>query len=540
MSQMGSDTSSGEAVPSSSSASSRRDGSDMTVPATPPIANPHADDSTASSTPHSTNVMDGPPGASQKSAAPWPSSSMTEYAPAPTSSVPHLSSQTLPDSQESASFAGGDTRLDAEMRSNGTTSHGDANGEAGRPLWQLSALAAAQERVDHDDAAAGSRKRMANGEVKTRSRSNSPIKSHARSISAISMGSMGSHISDMSADLKTRLAYAMMKVHNGWQSRSLDEVESLASQAASPASSNSTLPRRQSSSTSPRPPPTSAAQVHFAPNPVESRRKSHSPPIRPGKPSLAPPAPIQPSLSSRSGNSRRNTISRHPPALLTHSHSASATGSYSPRQRLDVGAMPSSQPSRPPEGMIYSPHQNVREQDAIETLLFMSSPNNSSNLRHAFSPSVSPAPQQGLLHETTHRSTPPSAGFRKGLPVQRPAVPQRRGVGLDRSPVMGPPGSPMELDSPQQRQQQQQQQQHQPYRSANTWTPKRRANGASGHLRGALSLPTGLDLSNGRARQRLRDEDIDLILDRAADDSSDDEEIQLPPRRNGVTGAIGI
>ncbi|KAM3552610.1 hypothetical protein ARSEF4850_007313 [Beauveria asiatica] len=532
MSQMGSDTSSGEAVPSSS-ASSRRDGSDMIVPATPPIANPHADDSTASSTPHSASVMDGPPGASQKSAAPWPSSSMTEHAPAPTSSAPHLSSQTLPDSQEPAIFAGSDTRLDAEMRSNGATSHG----EAGRPLWQLSALAAAQERVDHDDAAAGSRKRMANGEVKTRSRSNSPIKTHARSISAISMGSMGSHISDMSADLKTRLAYAMMKVHNGWQSRSLEEVESLASQAASPASSNSTVPRRQSSSTSPRPPPTSAAQVHFAPNPVESRRKSHSPPIRPGKPSLAPPAPIQPSLSSRSGNSRRNTVSRHPPALLTHSHSASAAGS-SPRQHLDVGAMPSSQPSRPPEGIIYSPHQNVREQDAIETLLFMSSPNNSSNLRHAFSPSVSPAPQQGLLHETTHRSTPPSAGFRKGLPVQRPTVPQRRGAGLDWSPVMGPPGSAMELDSPQQRQHQHQQ--HQPYRSANTWTPKRRANGASGHLRGALSLPTGLGLGNGRARQRLRDEDIDLILDRAADDSSDDEEIQLPPRRNGVTGAIGI
>lgn len=316
----------------------------------------------------------------------------------------------------------------------------------------------------------------------------------------------------MSADLKTRLAYAMMKVNHGWQSRSLEEVESLASQAASPVSSNSTLHRRQSSSTSPRPPPTSAAQVHFAPDPVEPRRKSHSPPSRSSKPSLAPPAPIQPSLTKQSSNSRRNPISRHPPALLSHSQSASAANSYSPRQHLDPGAGSSSQP-------VYSPHQNVREQDAIETLLFMSSPGNSANLKHTFSPSVSPAPQQEHLNA--------SSSFRKGLPGQRPVVAQRR-AGFDKSPATGPPGSPMELDSPQQ-----------PYQSPNGWTPKRRANGASGHLRGALSLPSGLGIGNGRARQTLRDEDIERLLDHAADDSSDDEEIQLPRRTNGVAGAVG-
>ncbi len=191
--------------------------------------------------------------------------------------------------------------------------------------------------------------------------------------------------------------------------------------------------------------------------------------------------------------------------------------------------MSSSQPSRPSEGMVYSPHQNVREQDAIETLLFMSSPNNSTNLKHAFSPSVSPAPQQGPLHESMHRHTP-SGSFRKGLPGQRPAIPQRR-VGFDQSPAMGPPGSPMDLDSPQQQQ---------PYRSPNAWTPKRRANGASGHLRGALSLPSGLGLGNGRARPVLRDEDIERMLDQTADDSSDEGEILLPPRTNGVAGAVGI
>ncbi|KAJ6786613.1 hypothetical protein PWT90_08201 [Aphanocladium album] len=509
MSQLGPDPSSGDVVVPSSSASPRRDGSDFTVPATPPIANACASSGAASSDLDTAGIMNGFSGTSQHAGA---SSSTLDHNAATT---PHASSQTIPDSQESTTMDVGDTRPAAGQQQNGATSVlQDAKGLAGQQLLQLSAIAAAQERIDQD-AAAGSRKRMANGEVKARSRSNSPIKGHGRSVSAISMNSAGSHIGDMSADLKTRLAYAMMKVNHGWQSRSLDEVESLASQAASPVSSNSTLHRRQSSSTSPRPPPTSAAQVHFALDPVEPRRKSHSPPGRSSKPGLAPPAPIQPSLSKQSSNSRRNPIPRHPPALLTHSQSASAASNHSPRQHADagVGVVSSSQP-------VYSPHQNVREQDAIETLLFMSSPGNSANLKHTFSPSVSPAPQQGPMSS--------SNSFRKGLPGQRPAIPQRR-VGFDKSPAMGPPGSPMELDSPQQ-----------PYQSPNGWTPKRRANGASGHLRGALSLPSGLGVGNGRARQTLRDEDIERILDHAADDSSDDEEIQLPPRTNGVASAVGI
>lgn len=550
MSHRALDASSGEAIPSSS-ASSRRDGSDFTVPATPPVANACADADAAPSAADASHSRDAAPSLSQQSAV--STSTFDSSAPPPPTApfMPtHASSQTIPDSQEStpsmATPAVG-TTLPGRPDINGPTAGIAAAGRQ-QQLLQLSAIAAAQERIDQD-AAAGSRKRMANGEVKARSRSNSPIKGHGRSVSAVSMASAGSHIGDvrfkcrvlyaprlvfrcsnmvtqMSADLKTRLAYAMMKVNHGWQSRSLEEVESLASQAASPVSSNSTLHRRQSSSTSPRPAPTSAAQVHFAPDPVEPRRKSHSPPGRNNKPSLAPPAPIQPSLSKQSSNSRRNPTPRHTPALLTHSHSATAA-SYSPRQHLDAGPVSSSQPSRAPDGLLYSPHQNVREQDAIETLLFMSSPNNSANLKHTFSPSVSPAPQQGPMNGTPRAAD--GHMYRKGLPGQRPTVPQRR-VGFDKSPAMGPPGSPMELDSPQQ----------QPYQSPSSWTPKRRANGATGHLRGALSLPSGLGIGNGRARQTLRDEDIDRILDHAADDSSDDEEIQLPPRTNGVASAVGI
>ncbi|EGX96992.1 cyclin-dependent kinase [Cordyceps militaris CM01] len=528
MSQLGTDTSSGEAVPSSS-ASSRRDGSDLTVPATPPIAHARADADSTSSTRNSSHFT---PDTSQQTAG---TSSISDRATASldlsTTTTTTTLPQIIPDSQESASMAGGDTRPAADMRSHGGA---DVNGWAAQSsLQQLSVLA--QERADQEQEAdaAASRKRMANGEVKTRSRSNSPIKGHVRSVSAISTTSTGSHIGDMSADLKTRLAYAMIKVNNGWQSRSLDEVESLASQGASPVSSNSTLHGRQSSSSSPRPRPTSAAQVHFALDPVEPRRKSHSPPGRASsKPSLAPPAAIQPSLSRYAGNSRRTPIARHPPALLTHSHSASAASRSSPRQHAHTSVLSSSQPARSAEAMVYSPHASMREQDAIETLIFMSSPNNSTNLRHAFSPSVSPAPpQHGYVHDSAHRHGTASSSFRKGLPGQRPVGPQRR-VGFDPSPAMGPPGSPMDLDSPQQQQQ--------PYRSPHGWTPKRRANGASGHLRGALSLPSGLGLGGGRARPALLDEEIDRILDRAAADSSDDEDIQLPPRTNGMADAVGI
>src|SRR5690242_3882729 len=105
-------------------------------------------------------------------------------------------------------------------------------------------------------------------------------------------------MTQLSAELRTRLSYAMIKVNHGWQGRSLDEVESLASQAASPASSTSTVHRRHGSSASPRLNVNSTPQVHFSNDPVMIRRKSISPPsLLSGKPMLAPPATIQPSMS---------------------------------------------------------------------------------------------------------------------------------------------------------------------------------------------------------------------------------------------------
>src|ERR1700710_1578700 len=44
----------------------------------------------------------------------------------------------------------------------------------------------------------------------------------------------------------------MVKVNNGWQSNTIEEVESLASLTGSPASSTSTLPGRRNVAASPR------------------------------------------------------------------------------------------------------------------------------------------------------------------------------------------------------------------------------------------------------------------------------------------------
>ncbi|KAG5971511.1 hypothetical protein E4U55_001218 [Claviceps digitariae] len=411
-------------------------------------------------------------------------------------------------------------------------------------LHHLSAVAAAQDRL-HLEPEGYTKKRMADGEVKDcRSASLSPVKGHARTMSAFSVASTtASTISDLSAELRTRLSYAMVKVNHGWQGRSLDEVESLASQAASPTSSTSTVHQsRNGSSVSPRlpisasPPP----RMYFAGNEPTNRQRRNSdshPSSLSSRPTLAPPATIQPSLpmSAPRSNPRRNSNPRYTPTMLSHSHSASPSthSSNPPSNQGHLRAHGSTV-----EPIIHSPHKNVREQDAIETLLFMSSPGNSANLKHSFSPIGSPGPQAGANQH--HQDQPPrssgdrhalpsSGSSRRGLPSNRPPLPAKK-VGFDKSPRMPPPpASPKALDSPQQ------QQHHTPNRS-----PAKKH--APGHRRSALSLPSGLGLGNGTSRKPLTDEDIERMLDRAGAemaDSSDDEEIQLPPGRNGLARVMG-
>ncbi|KAL2753144.1 hypothetical protein ACRALDRAFT_2022889 [Sodiomyces alcalophilus JCM 7366] len=421
-------------------------------------------------------------------------------------------------------------------------------------LFQLSQIAAAQDKMPYTDpfnSTVPSRKRMLNGAVKDRS-SMSPVRGgHSRNTSTVSVASTtASTIGELSNDLKTRLSYAMVKLNNGWQSHSIDEVESLASHAASPTSSHSTLNGRQGSSASPRftsavrNGPLAATTTGSNVSPVthdtfwrdnkgpSGGHGSASPPT-PAHPSpgLASPAPIQPSRPTTAHNPRRNSNPRYTPTLLSLSHSASP---HTPAQRSALTGAPNQQhpgPAPVPDPMIFPPHQNMREQDAIETLLFMSSPGNSANMKHSFaaSPPVS-APASQQAH--TGRHALPTSQPRKSLPDHRPQLSQKR-VGFEKSPGGMTAASDMDVDG-----------------DSQSGTPRsvvrRRANGSYsgmspyapgirlGH-RMQLSLPAALGSSQLRPRPRLSDEDIERMLDRVAqraeDDSSDDEEIQIPKRR---------
>lgn len=216
----------------------------------------------------------------------------------------------------------------------------------------------------------------------------------------------------------------MVKVNHGWQSNSIDEVESLASQAGSPTSSTSTLHGRRNLITSPR---TAIANVqgqnahvsqnhnsvaHPAPadfdlyprteqqsRTYESFWRDHSsansipsvrhhtqsssftsPPTSRGP--LAPPADIRPTPQSR----RSDTPKFSKPPTMPGQHNSS---------HISTPRTPNRGGNSFSDAVMQTPTQKtIQEQDAIETLLFMSSPGNSGNMGHAFrnhgSPQASP------------------------------------------------------------------------------------------------------------------------------------------------------
>ncbi|KAF9880219.1 hypothetical protein CkaCkLH20_02173 [Colletotrichum karsti] len=401
-------------------------------------------------------------------------------------------------------------------------------------LLQLSHIAAAQDKLAENDAAATSRKRMADGMVKE---DTSPVRiGHSRNTSTVSMASTAaSSVGDWSSDLKTRLSYAMLKVNHGWQSHSIDEVESMASQAASPTSSHSTLHGRQELSASPRAniaryqPASAATTATSGPSPAtyeafwkegqRSTQTSLSPPAPQNAPTLAPPAPIQPSRPGPSLNPRRNSNPRYTPTLLSHSHSASP---HTPGQQPSSGTPLQRLGRAPIDPILFSPHQNVREQDAIESLIFMSSPGNSANMKHNYS--------QSVASNLPGRHALPNSQPRKSLPTQRPA--QQKRVGFEKSPGGMTTVSDMDvdMDSPQSR-----------------GPVRRRVQGsasfsAGSTLRPQLSLPAALG-STSRPRPRLADADIERMIDQVAQagDSSDDDdgEIQIPGRSR-PEGSVGV
>ncbi|RMD41774.1 hypothetical protein DV735_g3344, partial [Chaetothyriales sp. CBS 134920] len=233
------------------------------------------------------------------------------------------------------------------------------------------------------------RKRTATGDIKTAppsthpphaSPSSRPGPGHVRTSSTFSNGS--SSVTEISTQLRTRLKQAMIKVQNGWHTRSLDELESAATD--SPRSTVSgfqhaahvTSPQARSNPSFYRKWSDSSSSESNPLDPLAATRLANSR-AAPGQPtngsstrSLAPPADIRP------GSRRRPSPNE---ALALQGLSASPSVRPSPSRR--------------------TPSQNAAmEADAVETLLFMASPNNSG---------YHPSTHDSSLRSTLHLQTSP-------------------------------------------------------------------------------------------------------------------------------------
>ncbi|KAL8873110.1 MAG: hypothetical protein Q9174_001370 [Haloplaca sp. 1 TL-2023] len=288
-------------------------------------------------------------------------------------------------------------------------------------------------------------KRTANGEVKQTSNSHpgSPGEAiqygHSRNTSTTSKASQ---VSDISNELRTRLNYAMFKVQNGLQSNTIDEVEAIASQKASPSTGNplSPFPLHQSpnpSAAQVRQPaghphgllhqrvlspvspsrgqqlPWSQMNIHqqpssqqILPNGVSrhANPRTKSPtrnglhrPIS-GGPSLAPPIDI----FSKDRRRPHTADGGHPPRLETGQPNSHTNGLVTSSFASSTGP---STPQRTPSSILRSSSQKTTmEQDAVETLMSMSSPGNTPHFS-AFQNGTSPLPGRPI------NTSPKRVGF---------------------------------------------------------------------------------------------------------------------------------
>ncbi|KAL8904381.1 MAG: hypothetical protein Q9207_003306 [Kuettlingeria erythrocarpa] len=241
-------------------------------------------------------------------------------------------------------------------------------------------------------------KRTASGQVK-RADSEHWVPSHSANLHGhhsrnSSTASKTSQVSDLSHELRTRLSYAMFKVQNGWQSHNLNELEAMALPRSSPSSGISQLQRAAGVPSSShyfqhpaetfryaqRSPPTTGSpykqpnlrQVSAQSPPLyRSLPNDTSAPHSPHRgPSLAPPVDILPRISHQT-----HSLNMQPPQLNTANiHHNGASNLTSPKVPTPTPLTP----TRPPASSIRTPSQKAdAEKDAVETLMFMSSPGNS-------------------------------------------------------------------------------------------------------------------------------------------------------------------
>ncbi|RKF59723.1 hypothetical protein OnM2_057032 [Erysiphe neolycopersici] len=291
-------------------------------------------------------------------------------------------------------------------------------------------------------------KRTADGHMKSESPTLSTListRNHNRKTSSSSNVSAtnSTRIEELTSGLRTRLSYAMLKVSYGWQSNSIDEVESLASQMGSPSSPSSirkarcdyhpsspatVIGDRQISSSNNR----SAQNIsrnadiccqldqssrtyesfwrdHFVSdnlnhrNPLNTHNRSLS-----SSRALAPPAEICPSSSRGSGSSKkyremymRTCYDSNTPAIFAN-----------PQTPQRIGSQKSS-------AMNHSSQTTSQEQDAIETLIYMSSPGNVNNLGHTLPrPIAQSSPQKSPLRGDAHIQSKRANGRRNGSDIE--------------------------------------------------------------------------------------------------------------------------
>lgn len=234
----------------------------------------------------------------------------------------------------------------------------------------------------------------------------------------------------LSAQLKTRLSYAMVKVQNGWEKQSLDELEEVHSQRGSPNSapggSRPTFESPPGTYHQRRPSGVSddSDQMFMSPGSDSSRSHAATPSCeylvssrsnasntsaaywRSGtKPAMdaavnlitvtsAHPAHgLAPPVDFNTGRRRRSNTTHLPPSLPGAGHR---------KYYSDLG-VGSRAPITPRTGILRMPSQQA-EKDAVDTLLFMSSPNNSQRFPHAIQAAPSPlrpeAPQRRVMFES--------------------------------------------------------------------------------------------------------------------------------------------
>ncbi|KAL9003865.1 MAG: hypothetical protein Q9188_003288 [Gyalolechia gomerana] len=269
-------------------------------------------------------------------------------------------------------------------------------------------------------------KRTASGGVKVYGNNHWPAvedakqNGHSRNTST---ASKTSQVSEISHELRTRLSYAMFKVQNGWQSHNLNELEAMARPISS---SSSNLPQLQRAAASPTS-PTNRLQ-----RPSKELRAIRGSPLG-SHTAYKPPQPLAPSysLSFHRANIADGVLRQNHATLLTQKPSSAqqaphrgptlappvdilprnARPLYAPNAQLpslntnsiphkstvdtllssDRSTAPTTPPRRPAAAIRTPSQKAAMEKDAVETLMFMSSPGNSGHHPASYG-TVSPGP----------------------------------------------------------------------------------------------------------------------------------------------------